>query len=250
MQLRTAKGRELRKIKRIYLEAFPKVERKPFRMMKKKARQGAMEILSVVEGGRTVGLAVAMSYQDLVLLDYFAIARFCRGCGYGSKALGLIKERYAGKRLILEIELPYGDAGKLEERVRRKEFYLRNGMKETGIHARVFCVPMEALTAGSAVTYREYEEFYEKTIGVFFAKRVSKLNKDTAYKRQGQGVQSRLHDSDKKEKNNKSGQCAGEEQKPDRWNPREREDQYEDTGLCGAAYPAGNLHGADRPLGL
>ena len=43
MEIRAANGRELRKIKRIYLEAFPRTERKPFRMMKKKARQGAME---------------------------------------------------------------------------------------------------------------------------------------------------------------------------------------------------------------
>lgn len=65
MEIRAANGRELRKIKRIYLEAFPRTERKPFRMMKKKARQGAMELLSILDGGRIVGLAVTVRYQDM-----------------------------------------------------------------------------------------------------------------------------------------------------------------------------------------
>lgn len=176
MEIRTADNSELRRMKRIYLEAFPKVERKPFRMMKKKARQGSMEMLAIVEDGQMTGLAITVLYKDLVLLDYFAISRDSRGCGYGSCALALLKERYKDRRLVLEIELPDGNSGRLEERIRRKRFYLKNGMQETGIHALVFRVPMEVLTAGKPLTYDEYHEIYEKTIGIFFAKKVSKLS--------------------------------------------------------------------------
>ena len=175
MELRAARGREFREMKRIYLEAFPKIERKPFTMMKKKARQGTMEMLSVLDDGRLIGLAVTVLYKDLVLLDYFAIAEDCRGRGRGSEALRLVKERYQDKRLILEIELPKGNLRKRHECIRRKRFYLKNGMQETGIRAMVFCVPMEVLTAGSGMTYREYHKIYENTIGIFFAKRVSEL---------------------------------------------------------------------------
>ncbi len=175
MEIRAANGREFRKIKRIYLEAFPRTERKPFRMMKKKARQGAMELLSILDGGRIVGLAVTVRYQDVVLLDYFAISRACRGCSYGSEALGILKKRYEGQRLILEIELPDEHAVNQEDRIRRKKFYLKNGMRETGIRALVFQVPMEVLTAGGSLTYEEYHAVYEHTIGIFFAKKVSIL---------------------------------------------------------------------------
>lgn len=47
MQIEKATSRELRKIKKIYLEAFPKSERKPFRLMKQKAAEGIMEFLSI-----------------------------------------------------------------------------------------------------------------------------------------------------------------------------------------------------------
>lgn len=162
-------------MKRIYLEAFPRVERKPFLMMKKMAKQGKMEMLVILDEGQTVGLAITVRYQDIVLLDYFAIAASCRGKTYGSEALKMLKERYKGQRFILEIELPDEHALNHNERIRRKKFYLKNGMSETGVKAWVFQVPMEVLAAKEPVTYEEYHELYEHTIGIFFAKRVWRM---------------------------------------------------------------------------
>lgn len=162
-------------MKRIYLEAFPRAERKPFLMMKRMAKKGKMEMLVLLDEGKTIGLAVTVRYQDIVLLDYFAIARSCRGKAYGSEALKMLKERYKEQRFILEIELPDEHAWNQNERIRRKKFYLRNGMLETGVKAWVFQVPMEVLTAGSPVTYEEYYELYEHTIGIFFAKKVRRM---------------------------------------------------------------------------
>lgn len=175
MEIRKAKGRELRWVKRTYLESFPKSERKPFGLMKLKAKQGVMELLTVFEKGRPVGLAITVLYRDMVLLDYFAIHRAYRGQNRGSAALALLKERYAGKRLILEIELPDEKAANREERVRRKQFYLKNGMVETGLKVCVFRVPMEVLTDGRPVTYEEYHGIYRETIGTVFARRVTSL---------------------------------------------------------------------------
>lgn len=166
-------------MKRIYLEAFPLAERKPFGMMKRKAKKGCMELLSVCDGQEMVGLAITVLYQDMVLLDYFAMDQRLRGRNYGSRALQLLKERYADKRLILEIELVEDvHAANREERIRRKNFYLRNGMEETKIRALVFQVPMEVLTAGKPITYEEYHELYEKMIGPAFARRVTSLEGD------------------------------------------------------------------------
>lgn len=97
MEMKAASGRELRWMKKIYLEAFPKSERKPFGMMKYRARQGTMELFVIKEEKRPVGLAITVLYQDLVLLDYFAIDRAVRGQAYGSRALQLLKEHYKGK---------------------------------------------------------------------------------------------------------------------------------------------------------
>ncbi|MBS6395808.1 MAG: GNAT family N-acetyltransferase [Clostridiales bacterium] len=176
MELREANSRELRRIKRIYLEAFPGKERKPFGMMKRKVRQGKMEILSLMDGKRLVGLAITVLYKDMVLLDYFAVAKDARGRNHGSGALALLKERYADRRFMLEIELLDDAAANREERIRRKRFYLKNGMQETGIEAMVFRVPMEVLNDGKPLTYEEYHAVYEKVIGPVFARMVYPLN--------------------------------------------------------------------------
>lgn len=166
-------------MKRIYLEAFPGAERKPFRMMKRKAKKGEMELLAVMDGPEMVGLAITVLYRDLVLLDYFAMDRSLRGKNYGSRALELLKERYKDRRLLLEIELPDDRAANREERIRRKRFYLRNGMKETGIRAVVFRVPMEVLTAGKPLTYEEYYSIYKNVIGPAFVRMVVRMPEGT-----------------------------------------------------------------------
>ena len=62
-----------------------------------------------------------------------------------------------------------------EERIRRKQFYLKNGMVETGLRVCVFQVPMEVLTDGVHITYDEYHEIYRETIGTVFARKVTSL---------------------------------------------------------------------------
>lgn len=175
MELKKADGGDLRKIKRLYLSSFPKAERKPFGVMKIKARQGVMELLALKEGKKLAGMAVTVLYGDLVLLDYFAVSGSRRGCGCGSVGLELLKKRYGKKRLILEIELPSEMPLEHPERIRRKKFYLKNDMQETGIHVVVFGVAMEVLTAGAALSYEEYHALYENAIGAFFAGKVSLL---------------------------------------------------------------------------
>ena len=175
MEIKAASNREMRWIKKTYLEAFPKLERKPFGLMRQKARQGMMEFLAVLDGGRPVGLAITVLHKDMVLLDYFAIHRAYRGHSYGSGALRLLKEHYEGKRLILEIELFDEEAPNREERQRRKQFYLKNGMRETGLEVCVFKVPMEVLTDGAPVAYEEYHSIYQETIGSAFARKVTRL---------------------------------------------------------------------------
>lgn len=175
MEIRKASAREMRWIKRTYLGAFPKSERKPFRHMKRKAGQGVMEFLVIREKKQPVGFAITVLHQDTVLLDYFAIHRAYRGMHYGSQALQLLKKWHEDRRLILEIELPNEHAPNQEERLRRKEFYLKNGMQETGIQVCVFQVPMEILTDGRPVTYEEYHGIYRDAMGTVSSRKVTLL---------------------------------------------------------------------------
>lgn len=175
-------------IKTLYLQAFPESERKPFAMMEEKQREGRMQIWAIVrENGEDAetqeeqqefcGLAITVLYKDMVLLDYFAIHPRKRGCGIGSEVLEMLKEMYADKCFFLEIESTGEETEKLTEkerqiRMKRKQFYHRNGMKDTGLEVILFGVQMEILSAGRAVSFAEYYHLYEDTFGKKIAARV------------------------------------------------------------------------------
>lgn len=148
-------------LERLYMDTFPAPERKPFPLMVQKSREGIMELLAIEEeNGAFLGLAITVLSNDLVLLDYFAICPEVRGREIGSGTLQLLQERYTGKRLVLEIEDTGEDAPNREERVRRKAFYLRNGMAVMPFLVNLFGVKMQVLTNGADVSFEEYHGIY------------------------------------------------------------------------------------------
>lgn len=152
-------------IRKLYFQAFPAAERKPFSLLLKKRDEGRAEILSLEEAGSFSGLAVTVFSGDLALLDYFAISPALRGQGAGGKALGMLRERYAGKRLFLEIEDPFVPNDNPEQRQKRRAFYLRAGMTPLPFRVNLFGVQMELLSFGAPLTYEEYAGLYADAFG-------------------------------------------------------------------------------------
>lgn len=172
-------GKHYNQIRALYHKSFPKCERKPFRLMKYKQRQGDMDIWYIVDDDRDVfaGLAITMNSADKVLLDYFAIDENKRGMGYGSKALAALQNKYQGSRFFLEIESTFEEADNQEQRKRRKSFYLANGMQELGVFANVFGTKMELLGYHCKLTFEEYLEVYRDVFGKVLSERLGCIEK-------------------------------------------------------------------------
>ena len=154
----------LKEIEYLYLTAFPKNERKPFDLILEKCNNGSIEIISIQnDNSNFLGFAIMILHDDMVLLDYFAIAPESRGQNLGSTALKMLFERYNNKRFILEIENTEIESYNLEERKRRKAFYLKNGMSVMPFKVNLIGVEMEVLTHNCEVTYEEYYSIYENT---------------------------------------------------------------------------------------
>lgn len=165
------------KVYELYQEAFPEEEKKPVGMLEELAKRGMLEILAVVddEGAeRFVGLAINMTEpsrkapegeKETALLDYFAISPDVRGGGYGSKALKLLLERFSGKTYIFEVEMRDEAAPNAAERQRRVAFYLRGGLKETGLFVHAYDTDFEILTPDGKVTYEQYVGFLTRVMG-------------------------------------------------------------------------------------
>lgn len=154
-----------KKLKQLYKNAFPKNERKPLWLVQMKQRIGEADVWIIELNGEFSGLAITMNEFDMVLLDYFAISDEKRNCGLGSKALKELQKMYIGKRFFLEIECQDENAENSAERVRRKAFYLKNGMSETGVKVNLFTVDMEVLGYQCDVTYEEYLNLYQTSYG-------------------------------------------------------------------------------------
>ena len=157
-------------LERLYTEAFPDNERKPFEMIREKHRKKRTDVWVVDEDGEFSGLAITMNSADLVLLDYFAICREKRGNGLGSASLKALFEKYRGKRFFLEVESLAVVADNTEERCRRKQFYRNNGMSELGVYARLFGVEFELLGYECEVSFREYFSLYDDIYGSYASK--------------------------------------------------------------------------------
>lgn len=179
MQLKNIETKaQMKALRALYEEAFPKSEKKPFFVLKRLEKKGNAEFLCIEdEDGRFLGLAMMMLYGELALLDYFAIAPECRGHNVGSQALKALKKRYADKKLLLEIESTVGakQPENAEERLRRKAFYLRNGMTPMNFLVDLFGVEVEILTHGKDVTFEEYHTIFENLFPGFLARRVKRI---------------------------------------------------------------------------
>lgn len=148
------------KLYRLYLEAFPAEERKPFGMILKMYRQGKTDIWWIETDRAFSGLAITINGTKAILLDYFAVEKRRRGEGIGSGALRAIRRQYADKGLFIEIESTRERAPNLSQRQRRKRFYLSCGMEEMGTTAELFGVRMELLGNGCKLNYDQYKAFY------------------------------------------------------------------------------------------
>ena len=148
------------RIYKLYRSAFPRSERKPFSMIRNMAKAGKTDVWYCTDEGRFVGLAITINGPDKILLDYFAVADDSRNGGYGSKLLQMLIRHYSPMTLFGEIENVVDPGEDLELRKRRKQFYLRNGLKEMGVMVYLFGVKMELLTTDEVMTFDAYRNFY------------------------------------------------------------------------------------------
>ena len=167
----------LKYIENLYLRAFPKLERKPFSLMVEKQREGTMELLSMEEDGRFLGLAIFAYDKDIALLDYFAVTEELRGQGIGSRAIKALQKIHTGKRFVLEIETTKKPCKDLEMREHRKAFYLRNGLHTMNFDVDLFGVEMEVLSNAEVLNFDEYLDVYKNACGLKFADKIHQIQK-------------------------------------------------------------------------
>ena len=153
---------DIAKIEEIYVEAFPKCERKPFSIILAHNESGAGRVLKIMLDGKLCGFFFTYFYGELAMVDYFAIHKDYRNMGIGEISIGLLREEYSDKKIFLEIEDPKSS----EMAARRLEFYKRCGFEQVGTYVNLFCVDMELLALGDfGIDFDTYFELYVSMLG-------------------------------------------------------------------------------------
>ena len=121
-------------ITELNIEAFPPEEHTEIDLIYDFGND-ALDLLGIYREeapDKFTGYFLCIKNEKTVYISYFAICPELRSLGIGTKALSALREFYSGKQIVLYFENIFEECGNLEQRRRRREFYLRNGFYETG----------------------------------------------------------------------------------------------------------------------
>lgn len=134
---------------RLNMDAFPDEERLDTELLAQLSEQGRLELLGVYDNGNYIGFTVIFHSERSVYVFFLAIDPAWRSHGYGTAVLNELRKRYAGRQLVLDIEPLDSAAPNYEQRLRRKNFYLRNGFRESGCFFKYCGMCFEVLYDGA-----------------------------------------------------------------------------------------------------
>lgn len=113
-------------------EAFPPSERMSFDEIFDFASKTNTDVLGIYDEKIPAGFAVLLKNAECGYVYFLAIDHRMRSKGYGGAAIQKMMMVYPDLQLVLDFEVIDENAKNNEQRLRRKNFYLRNGFHETG----------------------------------------------------------------------------------------------------------------------
>ncbi len=156
MELHNANKNEYKLIKDLYISAFPRDERAPFFLLKRRAAQNRAVALTAEENSEFIGFAYVIEYESIAYLFYLAVDKTKRGRGNGGKILRLLKDYFKGKTLFLARERLDDAAENRQERINRRNFYISNGFKDIPYQVREANVIYDLMSTDEKINIKGY----------------------------------------------------------------------------------------------
>ena len=136
-------------LRRLYESAFPDEERIPWEDLLRLVREMPLEFADYRDGKELIGITILYPRTRLSWFWYFAVPEEKRGRGIGQRILTALLARYEGRSAVLDMEDPaQPGAPNAAQRRRRRDFYLRNGFRETGVGKTFGPVSMTMMLKG------------------------------------------------------------------------------------------------------
>lgn len=161
--------KELSAFKKLYIKSFPKEERLDFELLKSKANDGKGNFLGLFDHQNLVGMSYYSEYQGTVYVFYFAIDEQFQSHGYGKIMLDYLFKTFQQHKIILLVEKIDSNAENNQQRMRRKDFYLKNGFTSNQQFLQALGLNFELIhrkgNTAYVADYRKIQEhFYADTV--------------------------------------------------------------------------------------
>lgn len=148
-------------LRHLYETAFPVEEQVPYDELPYLLEKLSIDYTAYYDGETMVGLTMVLHLAKYNWGWYFAVREPLRGMGYGQEILTTILEKYREKRpFVIDIESPrQPDAPNPEQRQRRYNFYLRNGLRDTMTSRTYNGITYTILSSSDEpFTHQDYDE--------------------------------------------------------------------------------------------
>lgn len=151
-----------KKVKQMYINSFPKEERMPFFFMVLMSKMDYTDFWAFYDKDILCGFVYMAIVDDILFIMFFAVDENFRSKGYGSHILAKLESLYPNHKIIVTIEKCDEDAPNLEQRVRRKKFYLHNGYLDTGYLIELSNTKQEILIKNGEFDQHEFSDFFKR----------------------------------------------------------------------------------------
>lgn len=157
-KLITNNFKDLKLVEELAKEAFPPEEYLAPAKIIEMNKKGEVEFLALYDNDLFVGFMVVSVFKNLVYLFFLAIDSKFRSCGYGGQALQLLDELYPSKQQVVDLEKLDNSAQNAKQRETRRNFYLRNGYKDTNKFLSYLGVDYEILCKDENFDFETFKE--------------------------------------------------------------------------------------------
>lgn len=154
--------RKSKRVKQIYIDSFPKEERMPFWLMILMAKRKNTDFLAFYDKDILCGLSYIAIENGLAFIMFLAVDKTIRSKGYGSQILERIQSIYPNHKIIVSIEPCDPNVKDIQQRLKRKKFYIKNGYEETGYFIELEKIKQEILIKKGEFKPEEFTNFFKK----------------------------------------------------------------------------------------
>ncbi|MBO0441344.1 GNAT family N-acetyltransferase [Candidatus Enterococcus ikei] len=145
----------------LFKMSFPTNEQFPIWLLRLLSCRKGIEFLAFYDKNKLCGFTYLVKKENTLFILYLATNNKIRSQGYGSKILNWINVQYKNHEIALNIETVEKTFNNYEQRVKRKEFYLKNDYHDTNLRVKEHGVVFDVLSNSQDFTFEKYKKLIQ-----------------------------------------------------------------------------------------